>query len=328
MRTLIISLCLSGLCASTCRADAQEFIEQIRARISALDGEIEQLERAAPSSRQQNLERLWSLAVKLRERGRQRYYLAAEQHSERGSEPWNDPGLKTDLRACLEVATDLLALDPQPARAAEVIWLTIQVNRELGDYEAMLWRSNELLMHHAPSPQAAQALMLLGDFYFDRSELDRAADYYTRLVGRPDEVCEAMARYKLGWVAINQVHWREAMAQFERVARGPDEGPCSDFLYGRPIRFELVTEALVALTFCYTHVHPPGHALSYFSQFQMPAARAVRVYEKLADRLFILEQFPAAEQVYRHLLTLPADPERVSDWRRRLDDIALQRGSE
>lgn len=112
--------------------------------------------------------------------------------------------------------------------------------------------------------------MLLG-IWLVIAGLAQAADDYERIIAKPGPLCDAMARYKLGWIHINNMRRPEAKAQFERI--------------------------------------------------QMSKLRAVRIYEKLATRLFIIQQFPAAWMVYRHLLTLSDDPKIIAEWKQRLDDI-------
>ena len=50
----------------------------------------------------------------------------------------------------------------------------------------------------------------------------------------------------------------------------------------------------------------------------MSLALRVEVLEKLANRYYIMEKFPAALIVYRHLLTLPANAEHQTEWRERI----------
>lgn len=302
-------------------SQSEDFIRQLKARIAELDAEIQRLEVPAVNDRAHEIARLWELTHKLHERARQRFYLATESPSADGLKPWEGKDLRQDLKASVEAAQALLALQPEDPPVAEVRLTIAQLHRFAGAYDDMLAALQDVIDTHPDSPQAAQALMLLGDFQFDKDQLDRAADYYARVIAKAGQLCDTLARYKLGWIHINHERWPEAMAQFETVARGPEETPCIDGLTGEPAKLQLVTEALIALTFCYTQAHPPSQALAYFERFQMPKARAVQVYEKLANRLFILEQFPAARMVYRHLVSLSDDPEAVADWNQRLEDI-------
>ena len=315
---LLIGLTLPALAQA---GEKEDFIRDLKQRIAKLDTEIQRLEVPAVNDRVHEIDRLWTLAHKLNERARQRYYLAAELGAEADARPWEDAGHRADLQASIEAAGALMKLKPDGPPLAEVELFMAQIHRQLSDFSDMYHTLERLIAAHSTSPQATQALMLLGDYRFDRSETVEAGKYYQRVIAQPGDLCDGMARYKLGWVHINEARWLEAAAQFEAVARGPEESTCVDPLYHTTAKLELVEEALFALVFCYTHVHPPGHALAYFERYQMPKQRAVRVYEKLANRLFIIEQFPAARMVYRHLLTLSDDPERVPDWKQRLADI-------
>lgn len=308
---------IAGLAPAT---ESEDFIRELKARIAKLDAEIQRLEVPAVNDRAHEIDRLWALTHKLHERARQRLYLATESSTD-GLKPFDGADLKKDLAGSIEAARALLALEPRDPPMAEVRLTLSQLHRFAGAYEDMVEELRKVIDTHPDSPQAARALMLLGDFQFDKNNLDRAADYYERIIAKPGPMCDAMARYKLGWVHINGTRWPEAMAQFEAVARGPETTPCIDGLTGEPARIDLVAEALEALVFCFTEVHPADQALAYFERFQMPKARAVRIYEKLANRLFIIEQFPAARMVYRHLLPLSDDPKRVAEWKQRLSDL-------
>jgi len=66
---------------------------------------------------------------------------------------------------------------------------------------------------------------MLGDHYFDQSDLSRAAAAYRLAISDADGDWAPYARYKLAWCAYNQEDWGEAIEQMRAVAHsGGDLG--------------------------------------------------------------------------------------------------------
>ena len=64
------------------------------------------------------------------------------------------------------------------------------------------------------------ALLVVGDYYFDRSELKNSEKYYKRILTSPESPSHGMARYKLAWVRINEEDMKGALKLFEDTIDG------------------------------------------------------------------------------------------------------------
>ena len=72
-----------------------------------------------------------------------------------------------------------------------------------------------------------EGLLVMGDYYFDRAQLDDAEKYYRMVLEGPEMRVHAMARYKLGWCRINRADFKGALTLFEgsiRAAHRPGGG--------------------------------------------------------------------------------------------------------
>ena len=75
---------------------------------------------------------------------------------------------------------------------------------ELGMHEDMLDSYKKLVEEYPKSSLLLESLYIIGDYYFNRDNLDEAEKYYRRILEYRESPLHDMARYKLGWVAINR----------------------------------------------------------------------------------------------------------------------------
>ena len=87
--------------------------------------------------------------------------------------------------------------------------------RELGEYDKMLKTYLELADKHPKSEYRLEGLLVVGDYYFDKAELDQAEKYYQMVIDSPETRVHAMARYKLAWCKINRADFKGALKLFE-----------------------------------------------------------------------------------------------------------------
>jgi cellulose synthase operon protein C len=180
--------------------------------------------------------------------------------------------------------------------------------RELGRFDDMVETLDQLVKKHPKSPLAQDAELILGDHYFDKTDLDEAEKHYRAVLRRAPTAAHDLARYKLGWIFVNRGEHKKAIPEFEAVVTGR-LGAKDDSKKVLDVR----REALVDLVYSYTEVKPAKGALAYFESLSDSASTYAVVLEKLAGRYIVKQQPENAVPAYRKLLALRADPDRDED---------------
>jgi tetratricopeptide (TPR) repeat protein len=178
--------------------------------------------------------------------------------------------------------------------------------RELGRFDDMVTTLKTLVKKHPRSLLAREAELILGDHFFDKSNLDEAEKHYRWVLKqRPVGPSHDLARYKLGWIEVNRSRHDRALTFFESVVTGRSKS-AEDSKKVLDVR----REALVDLVYSYTEVKKPAGALAYFERLSDSTTTYALVLDKLATRYVVKSQFEAAVPVLRKILSLRADPER------------------
>lgn len=198
----------------------------------------------------------------------------------------------------------LLKESPDYAGADKARFFMAHEQRELGQFDEMVKTLGELSKKHPKSPLAKEAELILGDHFFEKSDLAEAEKHYKVAQHGPPGHTTAMARYKLGWIRVNQANHKEAFDFFASVlTMKKPEGPEAQKV------LDVRREALVDLAFSYVEVKPAKGSLAYFAKLSDSTPAYVLVLEKLASRYNAKQQPEHAVPVLRRLLALRPDPE-------------------
>ncbi|MBW2731179.1 MAG: tetratricopeptide repeat protein [Deltaproteobacteria bacterium] len=216
----------------------------------------------------------------------------------------------------------LLALFPDYPDADKVMFFMAHEMRELGEYEKMLQAYQDLADKYPKSEYRLEGLLVMGDYWFDKSKLDLAEKYYGQVLASAETRVHAMARYKLAWCKINRANFKSALKLFEgsiRAARRflPKAG-------ARTKKLDLRREALVDSVFCYTEVHKPKGALRYFKKRADSKTTYLAALDKLGNRYYVKQKWPATLAVYREILSLTGDVEDAVEYAHRLFESVTQ----
>jgi len=206
--------------------------------------------------------------------------------------------------------------------------------RELGEFDDMVKELNELVAKHPASRLAGEALLVLGDYAFDKGDLKTAGEKYGAIVRRGPSRVLGLGSYKLAWVHVNQgdckqalgafegaltaaKSWREsAAARREEEARKKSGDDPNDDAPSTAQAIDVGREALVDLVYCYTQERDPLGAQAYLRERADTRAAYVAALRRMADRLGLLDRADAGLPVARELLRLaPVDADRLDDAR-------------
>ncbi len=220
----------------------------------------------------------------------------------------------------IQIYDRILSEEPTFKQTDKVLFYLAHEQRELGQFPEMLKTLKELTQKCPTSPLRLEAEQIFGDYYFDKSENDEAEKHYQAILEAPPSPVHDLARYKLGWIRVNQSKHAEAVTFFEAAAASPVL-PGTDPLKSLSVK----REALLDLVYSYTEAKPGKGALAYFERLSDSPVTYAMVLEKLGNRYFLKQQYELAVPAYRKLLELQVDPRMDVERVERLDD-ALRLG--
>ncbi|HEY3447774.1 MAG TPA: tetratricopeptide repeat protein [Myxococcales bacterium] len=245
------------------------------------------------------------------EKSRYRFHLEAElnlEQSKRGSLVVPDVTLLK--QKAISLYQRIVDEFPDYKENDKVRFFEAHEYRELGQFDKAIATYQQIVDKHPRSPLVPEALLIIADYWFDKSKLDDAETFYLKILDTPPSPAHDLARYKMGWVWINRGKHAEAVKYFEAAARSPVlEGAGAKALQVKGL-------ALSDLVYSYTESKPAKGALEFFEALCDSSNAFENVLEKLGNRYFIKQEFENAAPAYRRLLVMSRDferdPERAS----------------
>jgi tetratricopeptide (TPR) repeat protein len=305
--------------------DQQEFIEKLRRDIFKVDRSIGESQKIIAKSR--NAPYLPDLQFRMAElyveRSRYVYFLHQAEATKDGQKgAIVSPETKLLKQRAVQIYNRILREFPEFKDADKVTFYLAHEQRELGEFDTMLKTLGELIKKFPSSPLRLDAEQILGDYWFDKADLKQAEDHYRAILDAPQSPVHDMARYKMGWVRINQANHPDAVTYFEAAAASvplPGTDPSRSLSVKR--------EALLDLVYSYTEARPAKGAIQYFEKLSDSRATLSLALDKLSNRYFIKSQFENAIPALRKLLEIQPDPElEVERVGKLYDSIKMAKG--
>lgn len=236
--------------------------------------------------------------------------------------PLSAPEVRLLKEKAVALYARLLKESPDYAGADRARFFMAHELRELGKVDEMLATLSELSKKHPKSPLAKEAELIQGDHFFEAADLAEAERHYKVAQHAPPGHTSAMARYKLGWIRVNQGDHEGAFDFFSSVVKmKKPEGPEAQKV------LDVRREALVDLAFSYVEVKSPRRVLQYFERLADSSAAYALVLEKLASRYTVKQQPEHAVSALRRLLSLRTEPEHDVERVGLLYDALIQAGA-
>lgn len=216
------------------------------------------------------------------------------------------------------------ALRPDYKEGDKVLFFMAHELRELGEYEDMIKTYLELSDKHGKSPYRLEGLLTVGDYYFDKAQLDQAEKYYQMVIDSPETRVHAMARYKMAWCKINRADFKGALKLFEGSVAAARKFLAVAGGKSGSSKLDLRREALVDSVFPYTEVLKPVGALGYYKERADSKTTFLAALEKLGNRYYVKQNWKASAMIYREILSLTGDTEDAIEHGHRLYDAVTQ----
>jgi tetratricopeptide (TPR) repeat protein len=215
----------------------------------------------------------------------------------------------------------MLALYPDYPDADKVRFFMAHEMRELGDYDNMLKTYLDLADKHPKSDYRLEGLLIVGDYYFDKAQLDQAEKYYRMVIDSPETKVHAMARYKLAWCKINRADFKGALKLFEGSVQAARKWQALAASTADPTtgnKIDLRREALVDSVYPFTEVHKHKGSIEYFRTRADSKTTFLAALAKLGNRYYIKQNWKATAPIYREILALTGDTEDSLEYAHRL----------
>lgn len=333
----------AGCGAAKVEVQDPPYVEKLRVRISKVRHAIDETRQAIALSRgAPYLAELYlRLGELLSEEARYHYQVAYERE-QRASHVLHAPQVRFLKEQAIIIFRRIIRRYPGSGLVARALFNIGHEQRELGEYDEMLKTLGELVDEHPKSPLTPEALLVLGDYWFDKGELEQAESFYQRIVKGPESRVEGLAHYKLAWVALNRTDCKRALRSFDQAidtsrkwaeraasAGASDQSDGAATLgtsvgagggSGAPASaqsdIDVRREALVDAMYCFARERKPSKALPYLKKKAYNRATFLAALGRLAARYDVLGEARGAIDVTRQLLTLaPTDPDRLDDAR-------------
>jgi tetratricopeptide (TPR) repeat protein len=310
-----------GTAAFRSKAQEQkEFISKLRRDIAKVTHSVEVTKELISRSRGAPFlpDIYLRLAELYVEQARYEFYLVHEERGETSKGSAVVPTARLLKEKAVETYQRILAEWPSFKDNDKVLFFLAHELRELGQYEDMIKRYEELVSKYPKSALLLDAYLVLGDYRFDKSDLVGAKRYYQKILDSPDTPVHDLAHFKMGWVYLNEADYKEALGHFE-AAVGSANDP--DAITSRREQQRLVNvkrEALIDLVYAYTEERKPKSALPYFRKLARSRNAYLLALQKLANRYFVKSNFNAAAMVYREITRLSGDAELNLDFTNRI----------
>ncbi|MDP2276010.1 MAG: tetratricopeptide repeat protein [Archangium sp.] len=313
MMALVLAVALSQAPNSTLEnplltkaREKTELIEKLRRDIFKVDRSIGETDKLIAKSR--NAPYLPDLQFRLAElyveKSRYVYYLQAETRPEGIKGAMVSPETKLLKQKAIQIYTRVLREFPDFKDADKLTFYLAHEQRELGEFDAMLKTQGDLIRKYPSSPLRLDAEQILGDYWFDKADLKQAEEHYRAILDAPPSPVHDLARYKMGWIRINQANHAEAVTFFEAAAASAPL-PGVDVAKALSVK----REALLDLVYSYTEARPAKGAIQYFEKLSDSRATFSLALDKLGNRYFIKQQYEYAIPALRKLLEIQPDPE-------------------
>ncbi|PZR11897.1 MAG: hypothetical protein DI536_16315 [Archangium gephyra] len=313
MIALLLSLALSQAPNSklenplvTRQREKTELVDKLRRDIFKVDRSIGETDKLIAKSR--NAPYLPDLQFRLAElyveKSRYVYYLQAETRPADQKGAMVSPETKLLKQKAIQIYNRILREFPDFKDADKVTFYLAHEQRELGDFDTLLKTLGDLIKKYPSSPLRLDSEQILGDYWFDKADLKQAEEHYRAILDAPPSPVHDLARYKMGWIRINQANHNEAVTYFEAAA-------ASAPLPGVDVQKALSVkrEALLDLVYSYTEARPAKGAIQYFEKLSDSRATFSLALDKLGNRYFIKQQYEWAIPALRKLLEIQPDPE-------------------
>ena len=298
----------------------QEFINKLRRDIAKVAHSVEVTKELIARSR--GAPYLPDIYLRLAElyveQARYEFYLVHELRGAKAKGSAVAPTARLLKEKAVETYERILQDYPDFKDNDKVLFFMGHEYRELGRYNDMIRRYEDLVGKYPKSKLVLDAYLVLGDHRFDKQDLIGAKRYYQKILDSASSPVHDLAHFKMGWVYLNETDYKEALHHFEAAVSSKHDPQAESSRRERQRLVNVKREALIDMAYAYTEVRKPRGALRYFRGHARSRTMYLAALKKLARRYFVKQEFNAAAMVYREMARLSHDAEQNLDYTNRI----------
>lgn len=321
----IMLMSFSASCATTSKLEEPRDpprVEKLRLQITKVRNAVDETRRAIARSRGADFlpELYVRLAELLSEEAKYHYQLAYERE-QRKDRSMTVPQVRLLKEDAIGIYERTLREFPETSLAPRILFNIGHEHRELGNFDEMKTALRRLINAHDGSSLRYDALLVLGDYHFDKQEFKTADVYYKKIVDGGLNRHSGIAYYKRAWVRMNQGECKPALGEFEDAlehsakweafkkerrenAQGAALERSASEEGGTQQDIDVRREALVDLTYCYSRERKVKGALAYLRKHAYNRVTYIAAVDRLASRYRLMDKFDGAVAASRELLSL------------------------
>ena len=222
-------------------------------------------------------------------------YEAAKAQGKKATAPKLDTARsKGYLKDALGHFYELEKKFPKHPKMDEVVFFIGFVEMESGKGAVGAKYLGRVIKNYPKSRKFEEAVVYLGDYYFDRSKFKDAATHYSILVNREDAAMHHYAVYKSAWCDLNTQHAERALKNMKKLVK--DLEGSSD-----TAKFSLREQALRDLVTFYADAGTPEDAIDFFES-TVGHEKAMQNLRLIADALRNKARDADAIKAYQRLM--------------------------
>lgn len=309
--------------------DPKAFLKRVKSDLTKVDASIDATKELLSKSKDSPI--LPDVSLRLAElyveKSRLLYYRAVEERSSKTGEAVAAPDAKYFKELAIELYKKILKDFPAYTNNDKIRFYLGHEYQELAETQDMLKEYTKLSTDYPDSPLVPEALLILGNFYFEKRDMETAEKYYKKVLEKSDKGLSALARYKLGWIEMNRTNHKEALAHFEQAARAANAGTLAvtnastnQLLKLKNVRREALTDSVQP----FTEVKKPEDAVAYYGELADTRNLYAAILEKLGNRYYVQQNWEPSAKIYRVLVMLTHDVERSYEFGQRFFECVVK----
>lgn len=224
------------------------------------------------------------------------------------------PAPRRNYSKSVEMYRKIVNQYPDYDLADGAVYLLAYCLSEQGDEEEAKKMYEHLIEKYSKSAYVPEAHVRLGEYYFFKSQYEKAIEEYNYVLDYPVSAFYDKALYKLGWSNYLLSRYDEAINFFTQVIDFYEEGRGQRALKGE----DLKAESMTYMAICFAEKHPYGggdtEAVEFFRKLgERTWERDVLV--RIGDVYLERASFSGARDAYVAALNrYPTDPDNPAVW--------------
>jgi TolA-binding protein len=216
----------------------------------------------------------------------------------------------------IAIYQQILADFPKFDKTDQVLYRLAISQKSIDEGAAFAATAEKLIKAFPKTKEAMQAHLLLGQYFFDQQDYERALVDFNVVKDSAEPFERNSARYRIGLIEIAQEKHAAALKHFEQVATDDElkaeDNPAEMSLKTKSVKNNIKREALTDSVRAYTEVYKTDpDPVAYYSRIAPTEALFQEAIEKLAYRYIFLKQYNFAIKLLRTLSERTADSQKI-----------------